>query len=88
VETQAPWALAKEPDGGPELDATLASLTRALLVLATLLQPILPSKMADLAARLGLDSVPTLKEAQDLDLAGNAVNRGDPLFPRVDLQKA
>ncbi len=88
VETQAPWALVKDPDGGPELDATLASLARALLVLATLLQPILPGKMADLAGRLGLDSVPTLEEAQDLDLTGNAVSRGDPLFPRADLQRA
>jgi methionyl-tRNA synthetase len=87
VEAQAPWTLAKDPEGGPELDATLASLARALLVLATLLQPILPSKMEDLANRLGLRAVPTLAGAREMDLAGNSVIRGDPLFPRADLEK-
>ncbi|MFC1575647.1 methionine--tRNA ligase [Gemmatimonadota bacterium] len=86
VEGQAPWALAKDPEGGQELDATLASLARALLVLATLLQPILPLKMADLARRLGVGEVPTLEEALELELAGRQVTRGDPLFPRADLQ--
>jgi methionyl-tRNA synthetase len=84
VEDQAPWALAKDPEGAEELDATLASLARSLLVLATLLHPILPSKMEDLASRLGIDGVPTLREALDLKLAGMSVNRGEPLFPRAD----
>jgi methionyl-tRNA synthetase len=87
VETQAPWTLAKDPTGSAELDATLASLARTLLVLATLLQPILPAKMGDLANRLGLEAVPTLDGARELTLAGNTVARGEPLFPRKDLQK-
>jgi methionyl-tRNA synthetase len=87
VEAQAPWTLAKDSEGDPELDATLSSLARALLVLATLFQPILPAKMEDLANRLGLKAVPTLAEARDMDLAGHSVTRGDPLFPRADLQK-
>ncbi len=85
VEEQAPWTLAKDPARAGELDRTLASLARALLVLATLLQPILPGKMRDLVQRLGVQEVPTLEEALDLQLEGRTVRRGDPLFPRADL---
>ncbi len=87
VEEQAPWALAKDPDGASELDATLASLARSLLVLATLFHPIMPGKMEDLAQRLGIDEVPTLNGALTETLAGRTVTRGDPLFPRADLNR-
>jgi len=86
IERQAPWALAKDPAGGPELDATLASLARALLVSATLLHPFMPEKMAELARRLGVPEVPTLEGALDSELAGRTVTRGEPLFPRPDLR--
>ena len=55
IERQAPWTLAKDPAGGPELDATLASLARALLVAATLLHPFMPERMEELAGRLGVE---------------------------------
>ncbi len=86
VEEQAPWSLVKDPGSGAELDATLASLARSLLVLATLLHPILPGKMEELARRLGVDAVPALGQAMTLPLAGRKVARGEPLFPRPDLQ--
>jgi methionyl-tRNA synthetase len=85
VEEQAPWSLAKDPSGDPELDATLSSLARALLVLATLLHPFMPGKMEELAGRMGVEEIPTLKGALSEPLAGRSVTRGDPLFPRADL---
>ncbi len=85
VEVRAPWALAKEPERAPELEATLASLARALLVLATLLHPVLPGKMNELAHRLGVPQVPTLQEVLDFPLEGRRVRPGPPLFPRPDL---
>jgi methionyl-tRNA synthetase len=86
IEKQAPWSLAKDPAGGPELDATLTSLARTLLVVATLLHPFMPGKMQDLAGRLGVSEIPTLEEALTLKLEGRTVARGDPLFPRPDLR--
>jgi methionyl-tRNA synthetase len=85
VEEQAPWLLAKDPEGREELDATLASLARCLLVLATLLHPVMPRKMDELARRLGVEAVPTLPACLMMDLTGLRVERGDPLFPRPDL---
>jgi methionyl-tRNA synthetase len=63
---------------------TLATLARALTVLAALFQPVCPTKMEELVGRLGLDRVPRLDEAENVPLAGRPVSKGDPLFPRVE----
>ncbi|HSG50319.1 MAG TPA: methionine--tRNA ligase [Longimicrobiales bacterium] len=84
VETREPWAQAKDAGRADELDETLATLARALTLLAALFQPVCPRKMEELAARLGLDGVPTLDQARTVPLAGNRVAKGDPLFPRKD----
>ncbi|MFH1763377.1 MAG: methionine--tRNA ligase [Gemmatimonadota bacterium] len=86
IEKQAPWTLAKDPACAPELDATLASLVRALLVVATLLHPFMPERMEELARRLGVGDVPTFEGALGLELAGRTITIGEPLFPRPDLR--
>jgi methionyl-tRNA synthetase len=88
VEEREPWAQVKDPEGAEALDETLATLARALTVLAALFKPVMPDKMEELAGRLGLDSVPTLEAARSGSLAGNAVTKGTPLFPRPDLFQA
>src|SRR5690606_4956561 len=45
VETQAPWALAKDPARAAELDATLSSLARSLVALSSMLFPVMPGRM-------------------------------------------
>jgi methionyl-tRNA synthetase len=88
VGTQAPWKLAKDAERTAELDATLASLVRALGVVAVLLSPFMPSRMADLWERLGPGtSMPQLDDLIALDPAGWQTTAGDILFPRPDLAK-
>jgi methionyl-tRNA synthetase len=84
VETREPWAQAKDPDRAGELDETLATLARVLVVLSALLLPVMPGRMTEVARRLGLDAAPTLAEAQRTLLAGGRVTKGLPLFPRVE----
>ena len=85
VEGQAPWKLAKDPTRAGELDAVLASLVRALGVVATLLSPFMPGKMAELWDRLGSpDAAPALSELQGLEVGGWTVRPGVPLFPRPE----
>jgi methionyl-tRNA synthetase len=86
VEERAPWSQAKDPALAGELDTTLHSLAYALATLTALLHPFIPQAMEELASRLGLAAVPTLDELTTLSLAGNTVRRGEPLFPRADLQ--
>jgi methionyl-tRNA synthetase len=82
VEARAPWNQAKDPALEGELDATLASLARAVATLATLLHPFMPMKMAALAERLGLDGPLLLDALASLDLTGHRVHRGEVLFPK------
>jgi hypothetical protein len=49
-----------------------------------MLEPFMPAKMAALASRLGLDSVPVLDAVTRLDLAGRRVARGEVLFPKAE----
>jgi methionyl-tRNA synthetase len=84
VEEREPWAQAKDPSRGDDLDGTLATLARVLAVLTALFHPVCPARCAELARRLGLDGVPTLAEARGWRPAGASVVRGEPLFPRVD----
>jgi methionyl-tRNA synthetase len=82
IEAQAPWALAKDPVKAGELDDTLASLGRCILITATLLEPFMPGRMASLCNRFGFESVPLLKELPALDVTGRHATRGDILFPK------
>lgn len=84
VEAKEPWALARDPEGGNELDRTLATLVRTLAVLAAMFEPVTPTKAHKLAVRLGLDSVPLFPELDTLEVGGCPVTVGSPLFPRVD----
>lgn len=83
VEERQPWSQAKDPEQAAELDVTLATLARALMALCALFEPVTPSKMAELASRLGLERVPTLAELNGTTLAQKEVQKGDPLFPKV-----
>ncbi|MCI0435805.1 MAG: methionine--tRNA ligase [Gemmatimonadetes bacterium] len=81
VEARAPWSQARDPAQSADLDATLASLARALGVLSSLLSPFMPDRMAELASRLGLAHPPGLP-ALPPELAGHRVQRGEVLFPK------
>jgi methionyl-tRNA synthetase len=84
VEDRQPWGQAKDDAQAEDLDETLATLARALVVLAALFQPVTPTAMEELASRLGLKGVPRLDEAAELKVAGLNVRKGDPLFPKVE----
>lgn len=82
VEERAPWDLARDPARAQELDETLATLARTLVVLAALLQPFMPRKMGQLAALLGFEPVPTIVALETLDVGGRPVQKGPVLFPK------
>jgi methionyl-tRNA synthetase len=88
VEEREPWAQAKDPARGEELDETLATLARTLSLLAALLEPVMPGKMGELAGRLGLRGIPGLNAAVTIRLAGLSVEKGEPLFPRITLPES
>ena len=86
VEEREPWAQAKDPDKAEGLDETLTTLARVLAVLTCMFEPVMPGKSRVLAARLGLGDPPLFSELESLQVGGRTVTRGEPLFPKVEIE--
>ena len=84
IEARAPWKQAKDPALAADLDATLASLMRSLVALASLLHPFMPAKMEELARALGLEAPLPLDRLAGHDPAGRPMRKGAILFPRPE----
>ncbi len=85
VDTNQPWALAKDPARAARLGEVLATLLAALRWLGVLLAPFLPDAAARLREAIGDRAAPRLDAvgaASGLALAG--VRRLSGLFPRVE----
>ncbi len=87
IETQQPWAQARAENPGP-LHATLYASAEALRVCAGLLMPLMPTKMAELRAALGMENPMTVNPDE---LAKPEVLKPDTpvaapgaLFPRIE----
>lgn len=87
VTDRRPWELAKEEAAAAELDTVLRSCLEALRCASVLLDPVMPEKMAELRAQLGLSGEVTMADAGRWDGVpeGTRATPGEPLFPRVDL---
>ena len=88
IEESEPWKLHKAGDR----DATAAVLgdcLEALRVVALLASPVIPRASAALWERLGLPGAPEDQRLPDaaawgLGPAGTSLEKGDPLFPRIE----
>ena len=90
VEESAPWALAKDPARADELAGVLYNCLEAIRIIALYLAPFMPNTSAEVFCRLGLGDILAVTDIQDetawgLLPAGNAVEVGEPLFPRLDV---
>ena len=95
IEDMAPWGLAKaaaeDPEAADTLQFVMWGLTEAIRIVATLLWPLTPATSAEVMRRMGLSTEP----ARDLEAAcawgqlagGTPVEKGEPLFPRLDMSK-
>ncbi|MDN5940594.1 MAG: methionine--tRNA ligase, partial [Nitrospira sp.] len=89
IDKNAPWDLAKKPDGRPKLNTVLNTVARALRLLSVLIYPYMPQAASQLAQQLGLSfdfskSLPEESYQWDAPLAGTIICRGPALFPRIE----
>jgi len=88
VDEQQPWALAKDESKAADLDRVLLNLAETLRVAAVLVYPTMPEKALVMLERLGCPvegGHPLITDLDEVDAtAGNTVQPGDPLFPRLD----
>ena len=88
VQEEAPWQLAKDPQGGERLDAVLYGLAEGLRVVSVLLHPFLPEAAERLLAALGQGDR-SLSVARLGAVAGGArIGELAQLFPKVEREAA
>ena len=91
IDENAPWKLSKNPEDAPRLACVLYNLLETARVCGILLTPFMPESMDKLLAQVGAGT-----EARTWESAaqwgtlpkGVTVQRGDILFPRVDMEAA
>ncbi|HEY3398230.1 MAG TPA: methionine--tRNA ligase [Armatimonadota bacterium] len=91
VDQREPWALYKAAKQ-VELDAVLYDCADCLRAVALFVWPFLPAVAAEIWERLGLQAAGIVPQWKDLEAgklpAGLPVDAGQPLFPRIDLERA
>ncbi len=85
LEVKQPWTLARDPDKSG-VNAVMYVAAESLRILSQLLEPVMPAKMAELRASLGLRGPCTLAELKQFGIfpAGREVSEPGPLFPRIE----
>ncbi len=88
IEDSEPWKLHKVGDAAAT-SSVLGDCLEALRIVALLASPFIPRAAAELWRRLGLDGRPEDQQlpeaaAWGLGPVGTTLEKGDPLFPRID----
>ena len=89
VEESAPWNLAKNEETADELAAVIYNALEAIRIIALYMAPFMPNTSAEVFRRLSLGDIAAVDDIEAATAwgqlpAGNAVEIGDPLFPRLD----
>lgn len=92
IDEAAPWALAKDETKKARLGTVLYHMAEALRITAVLLQPFLTSTPDKIWSQLGLSgSVAQVDWEQGAKWggipSGTRIRRGDPIFPRIEVEK-
>ncbi|MDO4565367.1 MAG: methionine--tRNA ligase [Clostridia bacterium] len=88
IDLTAPWILAKTEEGRERLKTVLYNLAESLRICAILLVPFLTSTPQKMFLQLGVPASRQTLESVAFGgtEAGARVQKGEPLFPRIDLQ--
>lgn len=91
IDETAPWILAKDPAQAERLQAVMYNLAEALRIVAILIAPFVPVTAPKIYEQLGLGKPESFFMADAVwgKLAtGTKVQKGDPLFPRIEVTEA
>ncbi len=90
IDEKMPWALAKDPEKAEELDTCLHNLAESLRIVSILIVPFMHTTSEKMRVQLGLAGQPVRwDDALTFEGVGGgaAVQKGAPLFPRLDIEK-
>jgi methionyl-tRNA synthetase len=88
VEEKKPWALAKDPSKKEELADVLFNLADSVAHVAVLLQAFMPDTAKRILDRLKIASHEKIQNGSDFAkphvTPGTVIEKGEPLFPRLE----
>jgi methionyl-tRNA synthetase len=92
IEETAPWALAKDPSQTGRLGTVMYNLVEAIRISTVLLSPFMPNTPAKVWAQLGLTEHLDVQNWDSIlswgkTPVGVKINRGEPIFPRIEEEK-
>ncbi|HHX92374.1 MAG TPA: methionine--tRNA ligase [Clostridiales bacterium] len=89
IDETAPWVLDKEESSKERLHTVLHNLAESLRIVSILIYPFMHTTAEEIRVQLGLgEDEPEWADAATFDLmGGQAVRRGDPIFPRLDIEE-
>lgn len=91
IDETAPWILAKDPAQAERLQAVMYNLAEALRIITILIAPFVPVTAPKIYEQLGLGKPESFFMADAVwgKLAtGTKVQKGEPLFPRIEVTEA
>lgn len=89
IDETAPWVLAKDEANRARLAAVMYNLCEAIRIISILVSPFLPHTAPKIQAQLAPADVLSWEQAGDWGLlpAGFSVQKGEIIFPRIDIAK-
>ncbi|MDR2089391.1 MAG: class I tRNA ligase family protein, partial [Clostridiales Family XIII bacterium] len=89
IDETAPWVLAKDAANADRLDTVLYNLAESLRIVSVLILPFMHTTAEEIRRQLGIaDEAALWEDASRFGLLGRPrVKKGDPLFPRLDINK-
>jgi len=90
IDETMPWALAKNEADCPRLAAVICNLLESIRIAGILLSPFMPQTAPKIFEQLGISGdITCWQSAKTFGLLPQnpKINRGDAMFPRIDLEK-
>jgi len=91
IDETMPWVLAKSDENKPRLAAVMYNLAESLRIVSILLQPFMPETPEKIWKQLGINGSSALEwdgaKQWGIYPEGISVNKGEAIFPRIDMKK-
>lgn len=91
IDETMPWSLAKSDENKPRLAAVIYNLAESLRIVSILIQPFMPETPGKIWHQLGIEGCGALGWESTKQWGsypeGVSVNKGEVIFPRIDMKK-
>jgi len=87
IDETTPWILARDEEKKPRLGGVLYNLIETLRIVSALVEPFLPTTAEKIREQISADNITFESLAFGGTRSGTKVNKGEIIFPRIDVAK-